>query len=115
MFDVDFYRLPDGSVPLEQFLDSLSEAMRIKAIQELTLLGEMGNELRAPHSKHIRNGVFELRIKRSNNIARIFYFFFVEQRIIATNGFIKKTQKTPKTEIDKALRYKADWEERNKR
>ncbi|MEG2458985.1 MAG: type II toxin-antitoxin system RelE/ParE family toxin [Raoultibacter sp.] len=34
---------------------------------------------------------------------------------MATNGFIKKTQKTPKAEIDKALRYKADWEERNKR
>lgn len=43
----------------------------------------------------------------------MFYFFYSGQRIIVTNGFIKKTQKTPRGEIEKALRYKHDWEVRN--
>ncbi|MDY3060576.1 MAG: type II toxin-antitoxin system RelE/ParE family toxin [Fusobacterium sp.] len=57
--------------------------------------------------------MFELRIKFSSDITRIFYFFYVEDRAILTNGFIKKTQKTPTSEIEKALKYKADFERRN--
>ncbi|WP_368489730.1 type II toxin-antitoxin system RelE/ParE family toxin [Clostridium sp. BJN0013] len=69
-------------------------------------------DLREPHSKPIKDGIFELRIKLGSDISRIFYFFCVGNRIILTNGFIKKTQNTPKSEIDRALRYKADYEGR---
>jgi len=54
-----------------------------------------------------------LRIQSSNNLARIFYFFIFDKKIILTNGFIKKTQKTPPTQLKKALEYKADYERRN--
>jgi len=43
---------------------------------------------------------------------RIFYFFIVNNKIILTNGFIKKTQKTPSSEIILAKKYKADYERR---
>lgn len=88
--------------------------MRAKAIKEIDLLEEYGTTLREPYSKFIKNGIFELRIKLAADISRVFYFFFDEKKIILTNGFIKKTQKTPETEIEKALKYKADYERRKR-
>lgn len=44
-----------------------------------------------------------------NDITRIFYFFVIGQKIILTNGFVKKTQKTPKSEIELAKKYRNDY------
>ena len=113
MFLVNFYQLPNGKKPVEQFLDSLNVRMRSKAIDSIALLEEFGNALREPHSKPIGNGLFELRIRFSNDITRIFYFFVRNNKIILTNGFIKKTKQTPGAEIALAKKYKDDYERRN--
>lgn len=63
MFDIDFYRLPDGTAPVEEFLDTLTVKMRNKALDSLLILEEFGNSLREPYSKYMGNGLFELRIK----------------------------------------------------
>ena len=112
VFDIEFYRLENGEAPVEEFLDSLNPKMRNKAVRSLELLEEFGNTLREPNSKAMGDGLFELRIKFSSDISRIFYFFVVDNRIILTNGFIKKTQKTPKREIALARKYKKDYERR---
>lgn len=114
MFDVEFYRLPNGKAPVEEFLDSLNVKMRNKALNSLVLLEEFGNTLREPHSKPIGDGIFELRIKFASDITRIFYFFYVGNKIVLTNGFIKKTQKTPPAEKELAKKYKEDYEARSK-
>lgn len=110
MFDITFYRLPNGTAPVEEFLDSLNTKMRNKALDSLLILEEFGNTLREPYSKQIGNGLFELRIKFASDISRIFYFFYADNKIIVTNGFIKKTQKTPKAPLKLAQKYKADYE-----
>lgn len=51
---------------------------------------------REPYSKHLDDGIFELRCKFGSDITRVLYFFYYEGKIILTNGFVKKTQKTPK-------------------
>ena len=61
-----------------------------------------------PYSKHLEDGIFELRAQQGNNIARTLYFFRVGQRIVITNGFIKKTQKTPKKELELAKKTGID-------
>jgi len=66
-----------GENLVEEFLDSLPAKMRIKAIDSLDLLEEYGNKLRLPYSKALNDGLFELRIKFSSDISRIFYFFFI--------------------------------------
>ena len=54
-----------------------------------------------------------MRAKVGTDITRVLYFFYVGRKIILTNGFIKKTKKTPAAEIEKAKRYRSDYLERN--
>ena len=114
MFEVEFYTLPDGRKPVKDFLDGLEPKMRAKALYGLSVLEEYGNALREPYSKPIGDGLFELRIKFANDITRIFYFFIVGNKIILTNGFVKKTAKTPPGEIKRAKDYKDDYERRHR-
>lgn len=58
-----------------------------------------GNNIREPYSKFLGDGIYEVRVQQVNNITRVLYFLVVNKKIILTNGFIKKSQKTPK--IDK--------------
>ncbi len=113
MFDVEFYELPNGDRPVKKFIDGLDRKMQGKALQSLIILSEYGNRLREPHSKALGDGLFELRIKFASDITRIFYFFVVNNKIIVTNGFVKKTMRTPKSELDLAKKYKADYERRH--
>lgn len=88
--------------------------MRAKIAQMIGILEEKGKELREPYSKPLTDGIFELRIKFGSNISRVLYFFVIGNKIILTNGFIKKTQKTPPGEIAKAKRYRDDYIKRSK-
>ena len=114
MWRAEFYKRENGEKPVKVFLDSLDTKLRAKAVRDIEILCKYGNELREPYSKYIQDGIFELRTKQSNNITRIMYFFYVDNKIILTNGFIKKTQKTPPSEIEKALKYKNDFERRER-
>lgn len=111
-FKVIFYEKENGDCPVEEFITSLDAKMRAKMVGLLELLEEKGNQLREPYSKLIDDGIFEIRCKVGNNITRVLYFFYFEGKIILTNGFVKKTQKTPTEEIKLAKERRADYEER---
>ena len=108
-FVVEFYETRDGQRPAEDFLDELDIKMRSKLVMTLKVLQEQGNRLREPYSKHLDDGIFEIRGKVGTDISRVMYFFYYGGRIILTNGFIKKTQKTPKSEIERAKQYRKDF------
>ena len=111
-FLVEFYEQENGERPVEDFLNRLDIKMRSKLLMVLKVLQEKGNQLREPYSKHLEDGIFEVRGKVGNDISRVLYFFYHGGKIILTNGFIKKTQKTPRSEILKAKKYRADYWER---
>ena len=111
-FEVVLYEKENGECPVEEFITSLDMKMQAKMIVLLELLEEKGNQLREPYSKSIDDGIFELRCKVGNNITRILYFFYYEGKIILTNGFVKKTQKTPTEEIKLAKERRLDFKER---
>lgn len=111
-FEVVLYEKENGECPVEEFITSLDMKMQAKMIGLLELLEEKGNQLREPYSKSIDDGIFELRCKVGNNITRILYFFYYEGKIILTNGFLKKTQKTPTEEINLAKERRSDFKER---
>ena len=112
--NVEFYDLPDGTCPAVVFLDSLDLKMQAKMVRTIELLEQNGNELRAPYSKYIDDGLFELRAQVGNNISRVMYFFFDGGSAILTHGFIKKTQATPPREIERARMYKREYLSRRK-
>ena len=109
-FIVEYYEKEDGSYPVEEFLLSLDIKMRAKVFRNLELLEIKGNQLREPH---LEDGIFELRVKLGKNITRVLYFFVIGNKVILTNGFIKKTQKTPRSEIKLAKQYREDYQRRS--
>ena len=114
MFDVEYYEKEDGTFPAEEFILSLDSKMQAKMFRELDLLETFGNQLREPHSKPLGDGIYEIRAKVASDITRVLYFFVVNKKIILTNGFVKKTQKTPDNEIALSKKYRKDYLERNK-
>jgi len=111
-FTIEFYERENGDIPVEEFLISLDKKMRAKILGIMGILQEKGNLLREPYSKHLDDGIFEIRGKVGTDISRVLYFFYYEGKIIFTNGFIKKTQKTSKSEIEKAKMYRNNYLER---
>ena len=111
-FQVGFYTLPNGDKPAKEFVLGLNKKMRAKMLRTIETLEAKGNQLREPYSKHLDDGIFELRAKVGSDISRVMYFFVVNHEIILTHGFIKKSQKTPKGEIERAKRYRKDYLER---
>lgn len=108
-FEVIFYEKEDGTEPAKSFISELDEKMRAKMLRTIVLLANNGPELREPYSKALGDGIFELRVKFGSDISRVLYFFIFDRRIVLTNGFIKKTPKTPAVEIERAKYYRADF------
>ena len=108
-FEIIFYKTDKGEIPVKDFLDSLNDKMRAKMLLSVRIVRENGYQARMPYSEELEDGIFELRAKVGTDISRVLYFFVVGRKIVLTNGFIKKTQKTPRTEIERAKRYRADY------
>ena len=114
MYTVEFYETQDGECQVWDFL----EGLRIKAatnkdarIQHkqaslyIELLQQNGTHLNENITKHLEDGIWELR--PGNN--RVFYFFFQDNVFVLLHQFRKKSQKTPKREIEKAKRERYDY------
>jgi phage-related protein len=108
-FKIVFFDKEDGTKPAKDFIKESETKMRAKLTLAVNAAREFGTELREPYSKHLEDGIFELRAKVGSNISRVLYFFFVGRRIILTHGFDKKTQKTPPSEIKRAKDYRAEY------
>lgn len=81
----------------------------LKVIEEIDIIPET-------YLKHLKNttGLYEIRVQVGNNIFRIFCFFDIDNIIVVGHGFQKKTQKTPKQQIEKAEQIKKEYYENKK-
>ena len=114
MYNVEFYETQDGKSQIWEFLEDLrikaatSKDARIQHKQAslyIELLQQNGTRLNENITKHLEDGIWELR--PGNN--RVFYFFFQDSTFVLLHQFRKKTQKTPKREIEKAKRERDDY------
>ena len=97
-FQIIIYSNENGEMPFVDYLMGLPPKMKTKVLWAIELLKEKGTELREPYSSPLGYGLFELRIKFGSDIVRCLYFYHKEQIVILTNGFTKKTDKTPRKE-----------------
>jgi len=110
MRTVEFYRLPNGHCPVEEFLDSMTGKQAQKVLWVLQLVEELDIVPRQYFKKLVdREGIWEVRIQLGNDIFRLLSFFDGGSLLILTNGFAKKTQKTPPQEIALAIRCKEEY------
>ena len=108
-FNVKFYDKSDGTKPAKEFILGLEPKMKAKMLRIIDMLEANGTDLREPYSKHLDDGIFELRAKVGTDISRVLYFFVIRRRVVLTHGFIKKTQKTPPVEIERAKNYRTEY------
>ena len=113
-FTCVYYVTGSGKSPVEEFIKSLKRYTRKKFFVCVSLLEEYGKRLPGPHAKYIGNGIYELRVRGQEGQIRVLYFFFQQEKIVFTNGFIKKTKKVPKKEKDLAKLRKQAYLERTK-
>lgn len=114
-YSVEYYEREDGSKPAEEFILAQNIKMRAKIFAMLEFLEEKGPALREPYSKHLDEGIFEIRAKQGSDITRVLYFFVIGKKAILTNGFVKKTAKTPPSEIQRAKACREDYLQRKER
>ncbi len=106
---VTFYRSADGKRPVQDFLDSLPGRVAQKIVWALKLLEDM-DVVPASYFKKLggTEDIWECRIQFGSNTYRILCFFF-DNSVVLTHGFVKKSQKTPSREIERAKVYRRDF------
>ncbi len=99
----------------DDFFKVQKQKVKDKIIWTFDLIEEL-QRVPETYLKHLENtdGLFEIRIQQGSDIFRIFCFFDQGQLVVLANGFQKKTQKTPKKEIEKALKIKQEYENEKK-
>ena len=114
MYTIEFYEKSNGESEIWEFLESLrkkastNKAARIQQKQTvlyIQLLQDNGTRLPENVTKHLGDGIWELR--PGNH--RVFYFYFNNDTFVLLHQFRKKSQKTPRREIDKAKSERDDY------
>ena len=107
-YEVLYYQDVKGNIPARDFLWSLPEKVRAKIYKQIQLLEENGPNLPRPYADVLRNKIRELRVGFGSDEYRLLYFFYGKMAVF-THGFIKKTDRVPDEEIQKAIKLMDDF------
>lgn len=107
-WSIEFYTTARGERPVEEYIADLPKDERAQAVRDLDLLEEFGVALGMPYVRHIEGDLWELR----PGPHRVFYCIVTGRRCILLCCYRKRSQRAPKREIARALRYMTDWWER---
>jgi phage-related protein len=111
-----FYKTIDGKCPVQEFLDSLSAKVAQKVLWTLSLLEDLEIVPTIYFKKLMgTDEIWECRIQYGSNIYRIFCFFDSHSLVVLTHGLVKKSQKTPQREIERAESYRKEFLSRRKK
>ena len=106
---VVFYQEDDGTVPVLEWLDTLSPKAQDKCRVRIERLQELGHELRRPEADYLRDGIHELRIGLQGVNYRILYFFHGKVAAVLAHGLLK-ARAVPVRDLNEALRRKHKFE-----
>ena len=111
-WSIEFYLDTQGRSPVREFLASLDRKTQIRFDWSIERLRTLNVNAREPLVKHLDGKLWELRRKSDGNIYRIVYFCFTGKKIVFLHGFQKKTQKTPRPELEVAQKRMEDYLQR---
>lgn len=94
---------------VEQFIKDLDDKTQVEVLNTMNLLSEHGLNLKMPFVKHIQGKMYELRVMENKNNYRFFYFAYTGKKFVFIHSILKKTQKTPKKDLDLALKRMNDY------
>ena len=108
---IEYYQTPGGSVPIAEFVDGIPPQAKAKFIRSLELLEQYGLLLREPWVRNIQDipKLRELRFISFGDIYRFFFFPVAGRKLILLHGFKKKTQQTPRRELQTAEARMKDY------
>ena len=89
-----------GKKPVKQWLETLEESASSKLFKNLLLLEQLGLGIREPYVKPLGDKLYEVRAKDYKGIYRVIYFASKGKKFVLLHGFIKKTDKTPRKELE---------------
>lgn len=114
MYEVKFYENEDGNAPVKEYLEKLGakkdkdSRVNFNKIRDyIVILSKYGTRAGEPYVKHIGGELWELRPLRN----RILFFSYFENQLVLLSSFVKKTQKTPRREIDRAIKLMNSYKE----
>ncbi len=118
MFDIIFYKDKNEKSPIVEYLDELqaksntdknARVNREKILAYMAALAKYGTRIGKPIVKHIDGNLWELRPLAN----RIFFFYWKDNKFVMVHYYIKKSQKAPKKELERARKNIKDYLERN--
>jgi len=104
MWEIEYYEDSEGQQPVKEFIDALDIKAKAKVARTIDLLEEFGINLSMPYAEHIEGNLWELRARLSNKRYRIIYFLNTGKVFVLLHGFVKKTQKLSKNDLELALK-----------
>lgn len=112
IFRIEFFVGGDGSAPVEDWLESQPLKTQLKFAALFKTMGDVGKIFNEQKFKHLTgtDQLFEFKADQG----RVLCFFFVGKRVVLTHGFVKKSDKTPRGEIERAEKIKIDFSKRSK-
>jgi len=107
------YQRANGAIPFDEFMAELVAKDRARVLRTIELLELFGPALREPYAKKLAGSeLWELRVRSGSNAYRVFYVGMVDRTFVLFQGFLKKSQKTPRLELERAASLLAEMKER---
>ena len=104
-WSVEFYVDARGKSPIQEFVERMQARERVSVARAIDLLTLFGPRLGMPHARQVEGKLWELRA----GSGRLFYFLYIERRVIILHGYQKKSQRAPTKEIETGLRRMNDF------
>jgi len=108
--EVLLYKEDDGTVPVIDWFDTLTQKARIKCMAWLRRLETFGHELQRPDADYLRDGIYELRVGLQGVNYRLLYFFHGTAAVVVSHGLVKE-RRVPPLEIEKAVERKRKFDQ----
>lgn len=108
-WSIDFYQYPNGNSPVLDWFKEQDAKVKAKLGRVFDLLEEFGTSVGGDYIKPLEDKLYEIRIEQNKNAYRIIYFAYTGKKFILLHGFQKKTQKTPRKELNLAKQRMQDF------